>query len=496
MSQTIEELKELLTSAEGLRAAQLMRKLGNLLETEDFEAAEGSLLRSAELAEELGEDFEAVQSYADLLNAASERYRSEDGLPLAERALACAERTDDPYALAQAYCYLGVYKRRGEALDEAMRNLEFGLELTAGLDDPDAYLCALMHNNLGMCCRHIGLHESALKHYQEAISLLEEHEEDRSQALLSYAHNNIGKIYFVDGDLEQTLVHLGRALEISERLPSQYLNTILYSHNLGKVFQRDGQPERAIEHFERSYELAKARERVNMQMSALQGSATAYMDLGDFERALAIQTDVIDFWEEHEDPTRLLKALKTRGDILKKLESPDAEGDYARALRMANELSDIQNQRELEERMIELLEKQHRWGEACKARARLRDLERLAHEQQRSEQLHALKAEHKFDQKRREAELYRERTEVLGEEVARRTQELEVRNTELATARDLAEAASRTKSTFLTVTSHELRTPLNAIIGYTELLTEEVEELPDADLLLEDLGRVRQASMH
>lgn len=65
----------------------------------------------------------------------------------------------------------------------------------------------------------------------------------------------------------------------------------------------------------------------------------------------------------------------------------------------------------------------------------------------------------------------------------------------LEKARDEALEASRTKSAFLANMSHELRTPLNAIMGYTELLSDDVESM-DARVIREDLAKVQRASKH
>ena len=65
----------------------------------------------------------------------------------------------------------------------------------------------------------------------------------------------------------------------------------------------------------------------------------------------------------------------------------------------------------------------------------------------------------------------------------------------LAEARDVADQANRTKSSFLANTSHELRTPLNAIIGYSEILQEDVADLGQQSLVA-DLKKIEGAGRH
>jgi signal transduction histidine kinase len=62
-------------------------------------------------------------------------------------------------------------------------------------------------------------------------------------------------------------------------------------------------------------------------------------------------------------------------------------------------------------------------------------------------------------------DLLRSNTELRASEAR-----LALQASELAAARDMAEASNGTKSAFLANMSHELRTPLNAIIGFAELM--------------------------
>ncbi len=73
------------------------------------------------------------------------------------------------------------------------------------------------------------------------------------------------------------------------------------------------------------------------------------------------------------------------------------------------------------------------------------------------------------------------------------TSKLKAQTEELSVALHAADAASRSKTTFLNNMSHDIRTPMNAIIGFTALATTHIDNRERA---LDYLAKISQASNH
>lgn len=269
--------------------------------------------------------------------------------------------------------------------------------------------------------------------------------------LLFSALNNCSRRHMVEADRRADPASARAALEAAlplaeeaARLAQPGFTSATAEANLGGLHRRLGHLSRARDHFARALAEARQGSYAGLASTVELALASLAFQLEPTAANQATLTGLLDGHAAGADPDLRLQArqhlvdgCRARGDLaaaLSHLERLHADWRAAQARR-----SDLQSR---------LLFNQAELDQARHAAERAR----LATEVQR------LRAE----AERQTAERLSLHRDVLEREVAART-------AELAQATAVAQAASRAKSTFLSIVSHELRTPLNGITGMVEV---------------------------
>ena len=182
---------------------------------------------------------------------------------------------------------------------------------------------ANLYNEIGLVYYKQGDYEKALEYYRKAL-VIKEKQLGNNHPSTSITYNNIGLVYKKQGDYKKALEYYRKALAIREKvLGKEHPDTATTYNNIGGVYYKQGDYEKMMEYYKKSLAI---REKVLVKEHP--DMATTYNNIGHYEKALeyfskalAIKEKVLG--EEHPSTATTHSNI---GEVYRK------QGDYEEAL--------------------------------------------------------------------------------------------------------------------------------------------------------------------
>lgn len=210
------------------------------------------------------------------------RGRLDDALNYGNQALALAEATGRPGAIAASLNNLALVHWRLGDLEQAVRIYERALAL--GPAAPSAK--ARLRSNLGAALRRLGRHAEALDHLRFAVATATE-AGDRD--MLGYTLVDLAQVLLELGRHEDAREHNRHAMQIAESTGDRALAGEV-CNGLGEIAERAGDHAAALMHFTQAVSLTGLAGDHGEESRAQEGMARALERLGGAERAETVQS--------------------------------------------------------------------------------------------------------------------------------------------------------------------------------------------------------------
>ncbi|MBL7912498.1 MAG: tetratricopeptide repeat protein [Bacteroidia bacterium] len=162
---------------------------------------------------------------------------------------------------------------------------------------------------MGSSCSIRADHARSIEYFTRSLKMAEEHNDFKN---VSSALNNIGVIYYEQGQNGKAIEYYSRSLALSEKL-NKKSGIALALGNLGSVYQSLGQNKKAIEMQTRCLKIAEEIKNKETYANAIHALGVNYSDIGELEKTIEYESKAIELYNEMNDFNSMAGAMAIMG---------------------------------------------------------------------------------------------------------------------------------------------------------------------------------------
>ncbi|MDA3884898.1 MAG: tetratricopeptide repeat-containing sensor histidine kinase [Candidatus Delongbacteria bacterium] len=306
-------------------------------------------------------------------------------------------------------------------------------------------------NILGGACFNISDYEKAQKYYIESMAVANEMKDDIKIAL---SLNNIGIIFFTLKDYNKALEYYKKALDLKIKTNNQMGISTSYS-NIGLAYNMLNESDKALDYFKKSLKIDKKTKNTHAECRALVNIGLALHNIGNTEKALEFYKKSYSLSKKNEYKKYIATALTNLASIYLEM------GNTDKALEKALEGKELSQELHSNIHILHFYNVIHKaykknkeFEKAYNYLQKFIEFEEKVFKDESQNRIFDLQIKYESEQKAKETEFYRIKTEELSR-------------------------INASKDKFFKIIHHDLLNPFTAIKSTSELLNNFYDNLTE-----------------